>query len=53
MNETDRLELGPDAAWALLAENENLDNFGAWLEWREIPRGKRMADLYGFGEIHA
>jgi hypothetical protein len=51
MDEQDRFELGPDAAWALYAENKESTELGAWLGWRECPRGKRMAALYAFGEI--
>jgi hypothetical protein len=55
MDEQDRLEVGPDAAWALYAENrlEATRHLGPWLEWRTVPRGERMAALYGFGEVRA
>jgi hypothetical protein len=57
MDERDRLEVGPDAAWALYAENKDASEggpwLGWWLGWRECPRGERMAALYGFGEVRA
>jgi hypothetical protein len=53
MDERDRLEVGPDAAWALYAENKDHADLDRWLGWRECPRGERMAALYGFGEVRA
>lgn len=54
IDEHDRAEVGPDAAWALFAENvTNVagSSLAAWMEWRLVPRGERMVALYGFGEV--
>lgn len=54
IDEHDRAEVGPDAAWALFAENVTNaagSSLAAWLEFHECPRGERMAALYGFGEV--